>query len=100
MDSETATFLIEALRAQDAQTQKKLDKIFEQNQSIYAQTLKTNGRVNALERRVDIIEKDTEELEATKNVTKGRDGVIWYIIVSAAIIIGFAIQAFFNTKIK
>lgn len=100
MDSETATFLIEALRAQDAQTQKKLDKIFEQNQSIYAQTLKTNGRVNAIEIWKEGTDKKIDDLEATKNVTKGRDGVIWYIIVSAAIIVGFIIQAYLNTQIK
>jgi len=100
MDNETAKFLIEAFRAQDIQTQKKLDRMIEQNMSIIAQTTKTNGRVTALERRVDNIEKDTNELEANKNVTKGRDGVIWYIIVSAAIIVGFIIQAFLNTQIK
>lgn len=100
MDNETAKFLIEAFRAQDIQTQKKLDKMIEQNQAIYTQTLKTNGRVTALEKRVDIIEKETDELEANKNVNLGRDKVIWYVGLAVVAVIWYIAQNSFTLKIK
>ena len=51
MENAAAQILVEAYREQDSQTQRKLDKMIEQNQAIIIQTTKTNGRVLALENR-------------------------------------------------
>lgn len=100
MDNETAQFLIEAFRAQDIQTQKKLDRMILQNQDIIAQTTKTNGRVTRLEQRADKCEKEVDLLSTNSSETKGRDRVIYYFIGGLAIVSWYLIQNALIIKIK
>lgn len=73
--------------------------------NILVQTTKTNGRVVGLEDRMSVQEKNTEKydkkidsLTETKNVNKGRDTVIWVIIMALAGICGFVISHYISLK--
>lgn len=100
MDNETAQFLIEAFRAQDIQTQKKLDKMISQNQDIIIQTTKTNGRVTRLEEMSNKFEKEIDLLNNGVNQTAGRDKTIWYVVLALVAMAWYVIQNSLTLKIK
>lgn len=92
---EIQEFLIEQVREQN----KKLDAILGQQQQILIQTTKTNGRVNALEEwKEGLEESHTEVKEVVTNLrdyvntSKGRDKVIFMILICLGTIVGFVIQ--------
>lgn len=68
-------YLIDRVEAMDGKYDEKLDKIL-------FQTTKTNGRVTALESRVEKAEGHVDQLRENKDINKGRDKVI-YIITGA-----------------
>jgi hypothetical protein len=78
---ETTDLLIQLLK----ETNEKLDKVL-------VQTTKTNGRVNAIEEWKESVDESVNELRDKSNVNKGRDGVVWYIILAAAAIIWYVAQ--------
>ena len=92
---EIQQFLIDQVQEQN----KKLDAIILQQQQILIQTTKTNGRVNALEEWKDGIEEShTEVKEVVTNIrdyvntSKGRDKVIFMILICLGTVVGFVIQ--------
>lgn len=83
----------------------RLDEQKEMLSNILVQTTKTNGRVVGLERRMTTQEDHSEKqkiaidsLNEIKNITKGRDTVIWAIVICIAGICGFVIQHYISLK--
>jgi len=92
---EIQDFIIKQVEAQNV----KLDTILGQQQQILIQTTKTNGRVTAIEEWKEGIDKSHSEVNTVVgdirdyvNTSKGRDKVIFLILICLGTIVGFVIQ--------
>lgn len=72
----------------------RIESIDENVKEILVQTTKTNGRVNTHDRQLEQLQRDVKGLEASKNITKGRDKAVWVMLTVVGIIIGYFIQNF------
>lgn len=86
---EELTYLFERLEKIDEKFDKKLDRILEQ-------TTKTNGRVNALEERVNDHGEKIEEHANTITYSKGAVKIIWIVVGSIGTIGGMLVAYLIN----
>lgn len=77
----------------------KLDEILTQNREIVLQTTKTNGRVDNLSKWKDSVDPVITELNNKSNVTKGRDGVIWVVILAIVGVLWWVAQKIVTIQI-
>lgn len=59
----------------------KLNEIQEDQKKTLIQTTKTNGRVLALEQKVETHDETIQELFEKQSIRKGQDAVIWKVLV-------------------
>lgn len=86
MEQQLLEVLIDRVSAMDRKYDEKLDKIL-------TQTTKTNGRVNSLENDCENLKSDVGNLKTISSETKGRDKVLYLILMCIGAIIGFFIQS-------
>lgn len=84
----------------------KLDKVLSQQIEIIIQTTRTNGRVNAIEEWKEGIDEshakvqtDVGKLRDYVNTNKGRDNVIYLILLCFAAVLGFVINHMLQSPI-
>jgi hypothetical protein len=61
-------------------------------EQILVQTTRTNGKVIQLQKDMLQAEKNIDDLIATRNETKGRDRVLYILLVVIGTVLGFFMQ--------
>lgn len=69
-----------------------IEFIREKLEQILVQTTKTNGKVYQLQEDMRNAEKNINDLIATRNETKGRDKVLYVLLVAIGTVLGFFMQ--------
>ena len=69
-----------------------IEFIREKLEQILVQTTKTNGKVYQLQQDMKIAEKNIDDLIAIRNETKGRDKVLYVLLVAIGTVVGFFLQ--------